>query len=69
MGGILSGSARRMNEFVTATISIILTFLITWAAAHGEVRRECQLLGKFYAGDMVFECREVPPAKDGVQRE
>lgn len=50
-----------MEEFLKfISVSLVLTalgFSIGWAAAHGTVSKECQVLGGFYVNNTVYECK------------
>lgn len=37
-------------------VAVVAGFVWGWAAAHGEVARECDRLGSFYVGKAVYVC-------------
>ena len=45
-----------MAYFVSVFL-IILGTLIGWLEGHNTVATECRLLGAFYVGDTVYECK------------
>lgn len=44
-------------SYVVSVFLIILSSLMGWVGGHSAVAKECQLLGSFYVGDTVYECR------------
>lgn len=42
---------------VLTTIMLVITFIFGWIVAHNTVASECNKLGAFYVGSMVYECR------------
>jgi hypothetical protein len=53
-----------MTEGFLAICTLLCGFVFGWVAAHDEVAKECDKLGKFYIGDTVYECKAVSK-KDG----
>ena len=43
--------------YVVSVFVIILSSLMGWVGGHSAVAKECRLLGSFYVGDTVYECR------------
>lgn len=37
--------------------------VLAWGFAHGEVARECTMLGRFYVNEKIFECKQVEAKK------
>jgi hypothetical protein len=46
-----------MTEFIAAIIAALVAWSLAWVTAHDTVAAECELLGGFYVGKQVYECR------------
>lgn len=42
---------------VTTTAAVLFTWMIATATANQKTARECESLGGFYVGDVVYECK------------
>ena len=46
---------------MTYTACLGIGFFVGWLYAHSVIAAECRKLGRFYAGDSVFNCTEDKP--------
>ena len=49
-----------MNDwFIGATqvVSAVCIFVLGWIFSASEIGRECRIIGTFYFGDKVYECK------------
>ena len=48
-----------MSAWLSAFASLVVGYWLGYASAHADVARECERLGGFYVGKMVYKCTKV----------